>query len=57
MSFEDVVNGKKLKWIELEIMVMICNLSLLLWWLDFLIVLFLNDNYFIKIFLEIFKFV
>lgn len=50
MSFEDVVNGKKLKWIELEIMVMICNLSLLLWWLDFLIVLFLNDNYFIKIF-------
>lgn len=32
MSVEDVVNGKKLKWIELEIMVwLICNLSLILW--------------------------
>ena len=50
MSAEDVANGKKSKWTELEITARsIRNLSPTLWQLDFLTALFLNDNNLTKI--------
>ena len=49
MSPEDVANGKKSKWTELEITATIRNLSPTLWQLDFLTALFLNDNNLTKI--------
>lgn len=55
MSPEDVANGKKSKWTELEITATIRNLSPSLWRLDFLTALFLNDNHLTKIPPEISK--
>ena len=55
MSPEDVANGKKSKWTELEITATIRNLSPTLWQLDFLTALFLNDNNLTKIPPEISK--
>lgn len=49
MSAEDVANGKKSHWTELEITAPIRNLSPTLWQLDFLTALFLNDNNLTKI--------
>ena len=44
MSQEDVANGKKSHWTELEVTATIRNLSPKLWQLNFLTALFLNDN-------------
>lgn len=45
MFFEEVVNGKKFYWVEFEISGKVRSLSVFLWLLIYLIVLYLSDNF------------
>ena len=55
MSQDDVANGKKSSWTELEVTATVRNLSPKLWQLKFLTALFLNDNNLTRIPSEIVK--